>query len=78
MAHSDAEFAAAGARIGTAADAKTADVILKVRRPGDAELKAYKSGAALFAMLDPYGHEDAVAALAKAGISAFTMEFMRA
>jgi NAD(P) transhydrogenase subunit alpha len=27
-------------------------------------------------MLDPYGHEDAVAALAKAGISAFTMEFM--
>lgn len=72
----DAEFAAAGARIGTAVDAKTADVILKVRRPGDAELKAYKSGAALFAMLDPYGHEDAVAALARAGISAFTMEFM--
>src|SRR5690606_30491699 len=72
----DAEFTAAGARTGTAADAKTADVILKVRRPTDAELKGYKSGAALFAMLDPYGHEDAVAALAKAGISAFTMEFM--
>ncbi|MBQ0709035.1 MULTISPECIES: Re/Si-specific NAD(P)(+) transhydrogenase subunit alpha [unclassified Ochrobactrum] len=72
----DAEFAAAGARIGTAADAKTADVILKVRRPTDTELKGYKPGAALFAMLDPYGHEDAVAALAKAGISAFTMEFM--
>jgi len=72
----DAEFAAAGARIGAAADAKTADVVLKVRRPSDAELKGYKSGAALFAMLDPYGHEDAVAALAKAGISAFTMEFM--
>ena len=72
----DAEFIAAGARIGTAADAKTGDVVLKVRRPSDAELKGYKSGAALFAMLDPYGHEDAVAALAKAGISAFTMEFM--
>jgi len=72
----DAEFSAAGARIGTTADAKTADVILKVRRPTDTELKGYKSGAALFAMLDPYGHEDAVAALAKAGISAFTMEFM--
>ncbi|GAA5541397.1 Re/Si-specific NAD(P)(+) transhydrogenase subunit alpha [Ochrobactrum soli] len=72
----DAEFTAAGARIGTAADAKTADVVLKVRRPTDTELKGYKSGAALFAMLDPYGHEDAVAALAKAGISAFTMEFM--
>ena len=72
----DAEFTAAGARIGTTADAKTADVILKVRRPTDTELKGYKSGVALFAMLDPYGHEDAVAALAKAGISAFTMEFM--
>ncbi|WP_273793669.1 Re/Si-specific NAD(P)(+) transhydrogenase subunit alpha [Brucella anthropi] len=72
----DAEFTAAGARVGTATDAKTADVVLKVRRPTDAELKGYKSGAALFAMLDPYGHDDAVAALAKAGISAFTMEFM--
>ncbi len=72
----DAEFTAAGARIGTVADARTADVVLKVRRPSDAELKGYKSGAALFAMLDPYGHEDAVAALARAGISAFTMEFM--
>lgn len=72
----DTEFLGAGARIGTAADAKAADVVLKVRRPNDAELKGYKSGTALFAMLDPYGHEDAVAALGKAGISAFTMEFM--
>lgn len=72
----DTEFSGAGARIGTAADAKTADVILKVRRPNDAELKGYRSGAALFAMLDPYGHEDAVVALGKAGISSFTMEFM--
>ncbi|WP_079212208.1 Re/Si-specific NAD(P)(+) transhydrogenase subunit alpha [Brucella pituitosa] len=72
----DTEFVTAGARIGTTADAKAADVILKVRRPNDAELKGYKPGAALFAMLDPYGQEAAVAALAKAGISAFTMEFM--
>jgi NAD(P) transhydrogenase subunit alpha len=72
----DTEFSGAGARIGTTADAKAADVILKVRRPNDAELKGYKPGAALFAMLDPYGQEAAVAALAKAGISAFTMEFM--
>lgn len=72
----DAEFVTAGARIGSTADAKAADVILKVRRPNDAELKGYRSGAALFAMLDPYGQEAAVAALAKAGISAFTMEFM--
>lgn len=72
----DAEFANAGGRIGSAADAGKADVIIKVRRPTGAELQGYRPGAALFAMLDPYGHEDAVAALAKAGISAFTMEFM--
>lgn len=72
----DEEFSGAGARLGTAADAKSADVVLKVRRPDAAELKGYKPGAALFAMLDPYGHEDAVAALATAGVSAFTMEFM--
>lgn len=72
----DAEFIAAGARIGVTTDIKQADVVLKVRCPAGAELKNYKSGAALFAMLDPYGHEDSVAALAKAGISAFTMEFM--
>lgn len=72
----DAEFVAAGARMGTLADAGSADIVLKVRRPSNAEIKTYKSGSALFAMLDPYGHEDAVASLAKAGISAFTMEFM--
>lgn len=72
----DSDFTAAGARIGTASDAKNADIILKVRRPSATELKTYKRGAALFAMIDPYGHEDAVVALGEAGISAFTMEFM--
>lgn len=73
---SDDEFSAVGARIGSAADAKSSDIILKVRRPNETELKTYKSGAALFAMLDPHGQESTVAALAKAETSAFTMEFM--
>lgn len=72
----DKEFESAGARIVSAADAAKADVILKLRRPSASELKTYKRGAALFAMLDPYGAEAEVAALAQAGISAFTMEFM--
>ncbi|WP_420961191.1 Re/Si-specific NAD(P)(+) transhydrogenase subunit alpha [Brucella sp. IR073] len=72
----DGEFEAAGAKIGAAADAKSADVVLKVRRPTAAELKNYKKGAALIAMLDPYGNDPAVRALADAGISAFSMEFM--
>lgn len=73
---SDAEFVAAGARIGKTADIKGADVILKVRRPATAELKAYKQGAIVIAMLDPYGNEAAIQAIADAGITAFTMEFM--
>ncbi|WFP63302.1 Re/Si-specific NAD(P)(+) transhydrogenase subunit alpha [Mesorhizobium sp. WSM4904] len=72
----DQEFATAGAAIGKAADAPKADVVLKVRRPTDAELKGYKSGAAVIAIMDPYGNDAAVAAMAKAGITAFSMEFM--
>ncbi|BCM16711.1 Re/Si-specific NAD(P)(+) transhydrogenase subunit alpha [Mesorhizobium sp. J8] len=72
----DQDFIAAGGTIGTAADAKNADVVLKVRRPTDAELKGYKPGAAVIAIMDPYGNDAAVAAMAKAGITAFSMEFM--
>ncbi|WP_434724937.1 Re/Si-specific NAD(P)(+) transhydrogenase subunit alpha [Mesorhizobium sp. RIZ17] len=72
----DQDFTAAGGAIGTAADAKKADVVLKVRRPIDAELKGYKSGATVIAIMDPYGNDAAVAAMAKAGITAFSMEFM--
>ncbi|PYE86294.1 Re/Si-specific NAD(P)(+) transhydrogenase subunit alpha [Phyllobacterium leguminum] len=72
----DSEFDAAGAKIGSATDAKSADVILKVRRPSLSELKSYKKGAALIAMLDPYGDDATVRAYADAGLSSFTMEFM--
>ncbi|MER9652899.1 Re/Si-specific NAD(P)(+) transhydrogenase subunit alpha [Mesorhizobium sp. M0152] len=72
----DEEFAKAGATIGKAGDAAKADVVLKVRRPTDAELKGYKPGSAVIAIMDPYGNDAAVAALAKAGVTAFSMEFM--
>ena len=71
----DAEFTAAGATI--SADAvKDADVVLKVRRPTDAELATYKKGALVLAIMDPYGNDTALAAMAKAGIVAFAMELM--
>lgn len=72
----DEEFAKAGAAIGKVGDTAKADVVLKVRRPTDAELKGYKSGAAVIAIMDPYGNDAAVAALARAGVTAFSMEFM--
>jgi NAD(P) transhydrogenase subunit alpha len=71
----DADFEAAGASI--AVDAvKDADVVLKVRRPTVADLKAYKPGTVVLATMDPYGNEAALADMAKAGISAFAMELM--
>lgn len=70
------EFAKAGAAIGKAGDVAKADVVLKVRRPTDAELKGYRPGTAVIAIMDPYGNDAAVAALAKAGVTAFSMEFM--
>jgi len=72
----DADFVAAGAKAGTAADAKKADVVLRVRRPSETEIKSLKSGAIVLAQMDPYGNEAALAALAKAGVTSFAMELM--
>ena len=74
----DAEYAAAGATIAaTAAEAVDgADIVLKVRRPEAGELAGYRKGALVVATMDPYGHEDAVAGMAGAGITAIAMEFM--
>jgi len=75
---SDAEYAAAGAKIGaTAAETATAaDVVLRVRRPTPAEIAGAKPGAAVVAILDPFGNEKALEELAKANVSAFAMELM--
>ncbi len=73
----DADFAAAGARIGTAADILGgADIILGVQGAEPAVLKAAKPGAWLVAALDPFGQRARVDAYAKAGVEALAMEFM--
>ena len=72
----DEEFSKVGGSIGKASDAGKADLVLKVRRPTEAELKGYKKGAIVIATMDPYGNEAALAALADAGVTAFAMEFM--
>src|SRR4029453_19275783 len=71
----DAEFAAAGATV-TDAAVKDADVVLKVRRPAASELARYKKGALVIAMMDPYGEDAALKAMADAGIVAFAMELL--
>ena len=71
----DAEFTTAGAAVASGA-VKDADVVLKVRRPVPSELSAYKRGALVIAMMDPYGQDAAVREMANAGIAAFAMELL--
>ncbi|ABD06145.1 NAD(P)(+) transhydrogenase (AB-specific) [Rhodopseudomonas palustris HaA2] len=71
----DSDFTAAGATV--SADAlKDADIILKVKRPEASELAAYKRGALVMAIMDPYGNDAALKAMADAGVTAFAMELM--
>lgn len=74
----DAEFEGAGAAIaGNAKDAvKDADIVLKVRRPETTELVGLKPGALLIAIMDPYGQDAALRALAEAHVASFAMELM--
>jgi len=72
----DADYASAGARLVSAPEALGADIVLKVRRPSGAEISQLKRGALVVATMDPYGHQDAIEALANAGVAAFAMELM--
>src|SRR5262249_43779363 len=71
----DAEFTAAGATV-TSGALKDADVVLKVRRPAASEFAGYKRGALVIAIMDPYGEDAALKAMAEAGITAFAMELL--
>ena len=74
----DEAFEEAGAKIAGSADevAKDSDIVLKVRRPSADELKSLKKGAVVVAIMDPYGRESEIRAMADAGVSAFAMELM--
>ena len=71
----DTEFIAAGATVVDRA-VEGADVVLKVRRPTSSELARYKRGALVIAVMDPYGEDAALKAMADAGITAFAMELI--
>jgi H+-translocating NAD(P) transhydrogenase subunit alpha len=75
---SDEALTAAGAEI-KASVAETlagADILLKVRRPSAAEVKALKPGALVAAMLSPHDERAELDTLAGVGAHLFSMEFM--
>jgi len=69
----DAVYTAAGASIGTVAEALGADLVLKVRLPAGEELAQMKKGAALLGLLEPFNAEG-IAAMNAAGLTAFALE----
>ena len=74
----DKDYSDAGAKIAKS-DAQAvsgADVVFTVRRPPVALAKAMKKGAALVGMLDPFSDAKGLDALAKTGVSMFSMELM--
>jgi len=74
---SDADYEAAGAKVGTrAATLKDADIILGVQGPDPESLTSAKKGAWIVAGLNPFGERARVDAYAAAGFEALAMEFM--
>ena len=73
----DAEFEAAGAKLGNRAEVlKGAGVILCVNGPEAQDLAGAEKGALLVGALDPIGRGEAVAGYASADIDALAMEWM--
>jgi NAD(P) transhydrogenase subunit alpha len=73
----DEDYVAAGASVGSAADALSgADIVFKVRAPDAAELASYPKGVALAGLLEPYAAKKEAAEYAAAGIIAVAMEFV--
>ena len=74
---SDADYTAAGAKIGSAAECLTkADIILGVQGPEPKLLASAPKGAWVVASLDPFGQRARVDDYAKAGLDALAMDFM--
>lgn len=74
--HADEEFAAAGARIGTRAEALGADVVACVGAPAEADLPLLRAGAVLLGFLRPLDEPRRLAGLAAAGVTALAMELV--
>ncbi|MEP6609596.1 MAG: NAD(P)(+) transhydrogenase (Re/Si-specific) subunit alpha, partial [Burkholderiaceae bacterium] len=69
----DEAYVAAGATIGTAANALGKQTVLKVRTPLPDELALMKRGTVVVGLLEPF-NEDGIATMNAAGLTAFALE----
>ncbi|MFV0473107.1 MAG: Re/Si-specific NAD(P)(+) transhydrogenase subunit alpha [Pikeienuella sp.] len=74
----DAAYEAAGAGIAKtfAATLKGADIVLKIQRPTEAEVKSFAKGQMLACAMAPHADRAITDALAEKGVDLFAMEFM--
>jgi len=74
----DSEFELAGASVAKtfAATLKGADVVLKIQRPTETEVKSFAKGQMLFCVMSPFMDRATLDALAAKGVDCFAMEFM--
>jgi NAD(P) transhydrogenase subunit alpha len=74
----DDDYRAAGATIALEPQAALsgAELVLSVRRPSPLALAGVAPGALVIGALDPFGNEAEIHALAQAGVTAMSMEFM--
>jgi NAD(P) transhydrogenase subunit alpha len=72
----DALYEAAGAKIAADGGIGSADLVVKVRRPTDAEIGAIRAGAGFASLMEPYSDKSAVDALAARKVEALAMEFI--
>ena len=74
----DGAYEAAGVKVlkGAAALLKDADVVLKVQAPDAAEVELLQKGAVLISFLQPATQGDIVTALARRGVTAFSLELV--
>ncbi|TSD64407.1 Re/Si-specific NAD(P)(+) transhydrogenase subunit alpha [Aeromicrobium piscarium] len=70
----DAAFVEAGASVGTGEDAWSADVVLKVNAPAEAELDRLREGATVVSLMSPALNPDLVDQLAARPITALAMD----
>ncbi len=70
----DSAYLAAGAKIGSTAEAWGADIVLSVNAPADAEISKLKKGAIFVGVLSPALKPELLEALAKQGVTALAMD----
>ena len=74
----DQQFSEAGATIAASAAeaALGADLVLKVQRPTQEEMRVFSSGSKLAAILSPHGKTETLTRYAEANVDAFSMDLM--